>query len=80
MSQTSNSKNHMIEVITILGCIMTEILINDSRYQPTLQINFTKYSNQRDLENNCKVSKSEISIEPIIEKFRILFKLMYTVS
>ena len=71
MPQTSNSEYHMTEVITMLCCIMTEILFNDSRYQPTLQINSTKFSNQRDLENNCKVSMTEVSIEPIIEIFRI---------
>ena len=49
----------------MLCCIMTEILINDPSYQPTLQIEFTKYSNQTDLENNCKASMTG----PIIEIF-----------
>ena len=42
--------------MTEVTAIVAEILINDSRYQPTLQMNFSKYNNQIDLENKCKVS------------------------
>ena len=64
MLQTSNTnQNYMTKVTAML----TEILINDLGYQPTLQIIFPEYNNQIDLEHKCKVSMMKFLLKSLIE-------------
>ena len=66
----------MNEIITML----TEILITDSSYQPTLQIKFQSTITKQTMKNNCKVSMMKFLSTSNKKILEILFELTYTIS